>query len=201
MGLSWAGAGAGDGEADDRWLADADALADWDVSGAAEAGALAHCDVPWDGDAAALAGEDALREASEEEDAEPDTPGGGTSAVDAAEDVSPAGGLARGWLGVGVLSPPANEFTAKPAMPAAIMPAMIHTSTIGRHKGRCGRFFLSGAGTRRVLELRHAAGTVEIELSKWCFIRPECVVPPGSRWPKAHACCRAFYGRVAGRAR
>jgi hypothetical protein len=31
--------------------------------------------VPWDDDAAALAEEDALREADEEEDAEPDTPG------------------------------------------------------------------------------------------------------------------------------
>ena len=129
-------AGVGDGEADERWLADADALAVWEVSGDAEAGALAGCDVPWNDDAAALAGEDALREAAEEEDAEPETPGAPRPpAVDvAAEDVSPAGD----WLGAGVL-PPAKEVTAKPAMPAAIMPAMIHTSTIGRHRRRCGR--------------------------------------------------------------
>ena len=65
-----------------------------------------------------------------------DTPGAPRPpAVDAAaEDVSPAGD----WLGAGVL-PPAKEVTAKPATPAAIMPAMIHTSTIGRHKRRCGR--------------------------------------------------------------
>jgi len=59
----------------------------------------------------------------------------------AAEDVSPAGD----WLGVGVL-PPAKEVTAKPATPAAIMPAMIHTSTIDHHKRRLGRFLSSGEG-------------------------------------------------------
>ena len=129
-------AGAGDGEADERWLADADALAGWEVSGAVEAGTLAGCDVPWNDDAAALAEGDALREGAGEEDAEPDTPGAPRPpAVDAAaEDVSPAGD----WLGAGVL-PPAKEVTAKPATPAAIMPAMIHTSTIGRHKRRRGR--------------------------------------------------------------
>ena len=36
--------------------------------------------------------------------------------------------------------------TAKPATDAAIMPAMIHTSTIGRHKRRCGGFLSSGEG-------------------------------------------------------
>ena len=135
-------AGVGDGEADERWLGDADA--DWEVRADAEAGALAGCDVPWNDDAAALAEEDALREAAEEEeDAEPDTPGAPRPpAVDAAaEDVSPAGD----WLGVGVL-PPAKEVTAKPATPAAIMPAMIHTSTIGRHKRRCGRLLPPGGG-------------------------------------------------------
>ncbi len=128
----------GDGVADDRWLGDADA--DWDVR--AEAGALADCDVPWNDDAAALAGEDALRAAAEEEDAEPDTPGAPRPpAVEAAEDVSPAGD----WVGAGVL-PPAKEVTAKPATPAAIMPAMIHTSTIGRHKRRGGRLLSPGGG-------------------------------------------------------
>ena len=129
----------GEGEADERWLGDADA--DWEAR--ADAGALAGCDVPWNDDAAALAGEDALREAAEEEDAEPDTPGAPRPpAVDAAaEDVSPAGD----WLGAGVL-PPAKEVTAKPATPAAIMPAMIHTSTIGRHKRRCGRLLPPGGG-------------------------------------------------------
>ena len=132
----------GDGEADERWLGDADALADWDVRADADADALADCDVPWNDDAAALAEEDALREADEEEDAEPDTPGAPRPpAVDAAEDVSPAGD----WLGAGVL-PPAKEVTAKPATPAAIMPAMIHTSTIGRHKRRCGRLLPPGGG-------------------------------------------------------
>ena len=99
--------------------------------------------MPWDDDAAALAEEDALREAAEEEDAEPDAPGAPRPpAVDAAaEEVSPAGD----WLGVGVF-PPMREVTAKPATPAAIMPAMIHTSTIGRHKRRCGRFLSSGEG-------------------------------------------------------
>ena len=131
----------GDGEADERWLGDADA--DWDVSGDAEAGALAGCDVPWNDDAAALAGEDVVREAAEEGDAEPDTPGAPRPpAVDAAaEDVSPAGD----WLGAGVL-PPAKEVTAKPATLAAIMPAMIHTSTIGRHRRRCGRLLPPAGG-------------------------------------------------------
>jgi len=130
----------GDGVADKRWLGDADA--DWEARVDAEAGALAGCDVPWNDDAAALAGEDALREAAEEEDAEPDTPGAPRPpAVEAAEDVSPAGD----WLGAGVL-PPAKEVTAKPATPAAIMPAMIHTSTIGRHKRRCGRLLPPGGG-------------------------------------------------------
>ena len=88
--------------------------------------------MPWDDDVAALAEEDALREA----DAEPDVPGAPRPPVvdSAAEDVSPAGD----WSGVGVL-PPAKEVTAKPATPAAIIPAMIHTSAIGRHKRRCGR--------------------------------------------------------------
>ncbi len=77
-----------DGEADKRWLGDADA--DWEARVDGEAGALAGCDVPWNDDAAALAGEDALREAAEgadEEDAEPDTPGAPRPpAVEAAED-------------------------------------------------------------------------------------------------------------------
>ena len=46
-----------DGEADKRWLGDADA--DWEARVDGEAGALAGCDVPWNDDAAALAGEDA----------------------------------------------------------------------------------------------------------------------------------------------
>ncbi len=143
VGETEVGDGDGDGEADERWLGDA--LADWDVRADAEAGGLAGCDVPWNDDDAALAEEDALREADEEEeeDAEPDTPGAPRPpAVDAAaEDVSPAGD----WLGVGVL-PPAKEVTAKPATPAAIMPAMIHTSTIGLHRRRCGRSLPPGGG-------------------------------------------------------
>ena len=83
-------AGVGDGGADERWLGDADALADWDVPADGEAGALAGCDVSWADDAAALAEEDALREADEEAD----TPGvPRPPAVDdaAAGEVSPAG--------------------------------------------------------------------------------------------------------------
>ena len=98
--------------------------------------------MPWDDDDAALAEEDALREADEEEDAEPDTPGAPPRPPDVdpgAEEVSPAGE----GVGVGVL-PPTKEVTAKPATPAAIMPTMIHTSTIGRHKRRRGRFLSSG---------------------------------------------------------
>jgi hypothetical protein len=36
--------------------------------------------------------------------------------------------------------------TAKHARDAAIIPAMIHIRTIGRHKRRCGRFLSSGEG-------------------------------------------------------
>ena len=99
--------------------------------------------MPWNDDGAALAEEDALREADEEEDAEPDTPGAPRPPdVDpGAEEVSPAGEGA----GVGVF-PPVRLVTAKPATPAAIMPTMIHTSTIGRHKRRRGRFLSSGRG-------------------------------------------------------
>jgi hypothetical protein len=131
-------AGAGDGEADAPWLADADALADWEVPAGADPGAPAGWDVPGADDAAALAEADALRAAAEE-DAEPDTLGAPEVDDSAAEEVSPAGD----WLGVGVF-PPVRVVTAKPAMPAAIMPAMIHTSTIGRHKRRCGRFRSAG---------------------------------------------------------
>jgi len=74
VGEAEVGDGDGDGEADEeRALGDADG--DWEARADADADALAGCDVPWDDDAAALAEEDALREADEEEDAEPDTPG------------------------------------------------------------------------------------------------------------------------------
>jgi len=143
VGEAEAEVGDGEGEAEeDRALGDADG--DGDVCADADADALVGWDVPWVDDAAALAGEDALREAAdEEEDAEPDTPGAPRPpAVDAAaEEVSPAGD----WPGVGVF-PPVREVTAKPAAPAAIMPAMIQTSTIGRHKRRCGRFLPPGGG-------------------------------------------------------
>ena len=85
--------GVDDGEADERWLGDADAVGGWEACADADADALAGWDVPWDDDDAALAEEDVFWAAAEEADAGAGTPAAPRPAeVDAgAEEVSPAG--------------------------------------------------------------------------------------------------------------
>ena len=130
--------------------------------------------MPWDDDAAALAEEDALREAGEEEDAEPDTPGAPRPPdVDAVgEEVSAAGD----GVGVGVCPVKAgSQFVFGWRAPtSASRPA-----AVGRCRGSLAR--------QRSISGRASGGTWSRLGKPWTTrYSSAAVVPvPNGPWPVA----------------